>query len=89
MLEGGQFTVETQSNNGKVLLTLADTGVGIDEGTRDNIFDPFFTTRPDGTGLGLTLVQQIIHEHGGKIHCESNDGKGSKFVIQLEQASSA
>jgi signal transduction histidine kinase len=48
-----------------------------------NVFAPFFTTKPNGTGLGLALVQQITIEHGGHVECQSTLGKGSTFTIFL------
>ena len=47
------------------------------------VFDPFFTTKDFGTGLGLAISQQIIHEHNGKIYCESKIGAGTTFRIEL------
>ncbi len=60
-----------------------DTGVGIPPEDRDRIFDPFFSTRPDGSGLGMSISHQIVHEHGGFIDLESEVGKGTSFRIHL------
>ncbi len=51
----------------------------------DKIFQPFFTTKPtgQGTGLGLSLGYDIVKAHGGKLTVESEEGKGSEFIIQL------
>lgn len=64
---------------------IADTGCGIAVENTDKIFEPFFTTKTlgQGTGLGLTISQHIIKEHGGEITCESNLGAGSKFIVLL------
>ena len=85
---GGQVTVATHVEGAMVLLTVADTGVGIPEPVRPRIFEPFFTTKPDGkgTGLGLSIVQGIVEHHGGTIAVESGDG-GTTFLIRLPMVS--
>jgi PAS domain S-box-containing protein len=68
-----------------VVLIIEDTGSGIDQEHLDNIFDPFFTTKEvgKGTGLGLATAYGIVVNHGGHIHCESEVGVGTKFLIYL------
>lgn len=83
MPEGGELTVGTWGESGQVRLRVTDTGKGMAEHQLQQVFTPFFTTKVTGTGLGLTLVQQIVTEHGGHVECESKPGKGSTFTIVL------
>jgi PAS domain S-box-containing protein len=68
-----------------VLLTVSDTGAGLDEETLKHIFEPFFTTKEagHGTGLGLAMVYGIVRNHGGFIKCSSSPGRGASFRIYL------
>ncbi len=69
----------------QAVLTISDTGCGIDSLDMDKIFEPYFTTKPQGkgTGLGLATVYGIVKEHGGDITVSSEPGKGSTFTILL------
>ena len=70
------------------VLTVSDSGQGIDPSIRSRIFDPFFTTKPlgQGTGLGLSVVYSVVKQCGGFIDVESKPGKGSVFTLYFESA---
>lgn len=85
--DGGTLGVRaSQSGTGagrSLLLTVSDTGRGIDAADIDHIFDPYFTNRPGGTGLGLAMVHRAVEALGGEIRVESEKGKGTCFFIRL------
>ena len=81
MVVGTSFDAATQ----RVSLEVSDTGPGIPSEVRSRLFEPFFTTKPpgQGTGLGLSLCQGIVENHGGRIQAESEEGKGALFRVEL------
>jgi two-component system NtrC family sensor kinase len=85
MPKGGTLTVRTSREDNKVLIHIQDTGIGIPEEIRDKIFEAFFTTKQKvkGVGLGLSVCYGIIKDHGGEIKIESEEEKGTTFIISL------
>lgn len=83
MPAGGELMIGAWRQNGQVQLRVTDKGQGMNEEELRHVFTPFFTKKTGGTGLGLTLVQQIAIEHGGHVECESQVGKGTTFTIYL------
>jgi len=78
--------VNTEQQNGSIIVSVKDNGTGIPDSVKDKIMQPFFTTKPtgEGTGLGLSLSYDIIVKgHGGKIDVESKEGQGSEFTVTL------
>ena len=86
-IEGFQpkVIVSSKKTENGVELSVQDNGNGIPDSIKEKIFQPFFTTKPtgSGTGLGLSLSYDIIKAHGGEMKVESEEGKGTKFIIQL------
>jgi two-component system NtrC family sensor kinase len=90
MPRGGKLTVSTALDTDSVLIVLADSGEGIAEDQIDLIFDPMFSTkRGRGTGLGLTIVKQIVSEHNGEVEVESDPGRQTTFRIRLPLGAAA
>ncbi|MFH0821595.1 MAG: ATP-binding protein [Pseudomonadota bacterium] len=72
------------TSDGKLVITIRDSGEGIPRENIDKLFDPFFSTKKKGTGLGLAIVKSIIEGHGGEIEVDSETGKGSAFIVTLQ-----
>ena len=84
----GKLTINSRKNeNGQVLISIADTGVGIAPGQTEEIFAAFFTSKAQGTGMGLTICRSIIESHGGQIWATPNSGPGAtfQFTLPIEQ----
>ncbi len=78
-----EITISACLEDFRLVISVTDHGVGMDQDTISNIFNPFFSTKTSGTGLGLSIVQKIIEEHKGKIEVFSEPGRGSVFSIYL------
>jgi heavy metal sensor kinase len=87
----GTVTVSVNADNGEVAISISDTGVGISEDDLPHIFKRFYrcdiSRAKGGTGLGLSLVQAIVHSHGGSVNATSRPGMGSTFTVTLTQPS--
>ncbi|HKY33880.1 MAG TPA: ATP-binding protein [Candidatus Polarisedimenticolia bacterium] len=87
--EGGRVAVSVSRRAGFVSIAVTDTGIGIAPQDRERIFSEFlqldgsYARRYQGTGLGLALVKRYVEMHGGRIHVESAEGSGSRFVFEL------
>lgn len=85
MDEGGSLFLALRREGEMCLVSITDTGSGIDPDDLPRIFDPFFTTKEPGkgTGLGLAVSKSIVEQHGGRIEVESEEGSGARFIISL------
>jgi signal transduction histidine kinase len=85
MPEGGRLTLRAYSDNGRIILEVQDTGVGIAPEDVSKIFEPFYTTKEigKGTGLGLAVCYGIVTEHNGRLSVRSTLGLGTTFTIYL------
>lgn len=79
-------TVAIDRDGAMVILRLADTGVGIRPEHLSHIFEPYFTTKPDGVGLGLCIVRELVERAGGTIRVESAPNAGATFEVRLPAA---
>jgi len=88
MPQGGTLTLQTSGAaaaiDGMISVTVRDTGTGISGRDLKEIFKPFFTTRERGVGLGLSICQKIIKEHGGSISVKSVPSEGTTFIMKLK-----
>jgi len=85
MPNGGHLRIATAAADGRIVLSVNDTGCGIKAELLDKIFEPFFTTQPvgKGTGLGLSVTFGIVEQHNGTLEVQSKEGEGSTFTISL------
>jgi signal transduction histidine kinase len=87
MPDGGTLRIASaRARDGRVLITVSDTGVGIKPEDLNRIFDLYFTTKERGSGIGLSLVYRIIQMHDGEVEVESAPGRGTTFKLVLPRA---
>ncbi|MBW2107362.1 MAG: PAS domain S-box protein [Deltaproteobacteria bacterium] len=79
----GTINVALSASDGTAMVKITDDGLGMSEQTQGQIFDPFFTTRPQGSGLGLSIVHRLLESCGGTIDVQSSPGRGSSFSVFL------
>jgi signal transduction histidine kinase len=78
------LTMQSQrGENGQVLISVSDTGVGVPPQQADQIFNPFFTTKAHGTGMGLRISRSIVESHGGRLWAADNSPRGATFQFTL------
>ena len=76
-----RISVETKCDGENVIIKISDTGKGIPPEIINDIFKPFYTTKPDGSGIGLSLVKEFVKANSGKIDVKSEVNKGTEFTI--------
>jgi signal transduction histidine kinase len=89
MPSGGTLTLRSRSRDGRAVMEVADTGSGLTPEECARIFTPYYTSKQHGTGLGLAIVQSVVSDHGGTISVQSEPGRGTTFVIELQANAAA
>jgi len=85
MPDGGKLAIKAYKEANDSIITVEDTGVGIPQEAKDKLFTPLFTTKSKGQGFGLAVVKRMTDALGGTVTFESQQGKGTKFMIRLPQ----
>jgi signal transduction histidine kinase len=80
---GGELTIKSEACDGRLLISVSDTGVGLPAEQADHIFKAFFTTKDKGTGMGLPISRSIIESHGGNLWANGAPGSGATFQFTL------
>lgn len=83
MPRGGTLTVRTQGDGAEVVLSVEDSGEGMDARTAERAFDDFYTTKATGSGMGLAFVRRVVEAHGGSVSLTSREGRGTLIHLRL------
>ena len=83
MPKGGKLTINTYNEANDTVISVKDTGVGIPENVKGKLFTPMFTTKSKGQGFGLAVIKRMAESLGGTVTFESQEGKGTTFIIRL------
>jgi len=85
MPTGGELKLAASVSEGKLRITVCDSGVGISEELKSKLFTPMITTKSKGQGLGLAVVKRLVEALDGSVTFESEKGEGTRFIIELPQ----
>jgi signal transduction histidine kinase len=81
---GGELTVTSErTEEGQLVISVSDSGVGFPVEESERIFEAFFTTKPQGTGMGLSISRTIVESHSGHLWASANSGRGATFHFSL------
>jgi PAS domain S-box-containing protein len=80
---GSELGIKSETDDGQLLISVSDTGVGLPPEQGDEIFRAFFTTKDNGTGMGLPISRSIIESHGGRLWATGTSGRGATFQFTL------
>jgi signal transduction histidine kinase len=80
---GSELIIKSEANDGELMISVRDTGVGLPPEQADQIFRAFFTTKDNGTGMGLPISRSIIESHGGRLWAAGTSGRGATFQFTL------
>jgi signal transduction histidine kinase len=83
MPNGGKLVIKVYKEANDVVIDVTDTGTGVSEALKNKLFTPMFTTKARGQGFGLPVVKRMTEALGGTVSFESQDGKGTTFIIRL------
>lgn len=85
---GGELTIASKrTEDGQLLISISDSGVGFSKDEAERVFDAFFTTKPQGTGMGLSISHRIVESHGGRLWANPNAPRGAVFQFTLPAGS--
>jgi signal transduction histidine kinase len=86
---GGELTIKSEPDDGQLLISVSDTGVGLPPEQAEQVFRAFFTTKDNGTGMGLPITRSIVESHGGRLWVNDTRGRGATFQFTLPAMAAA